>query len=193
MDLPDTIHLEESALDDVVVDIGGCGLEEDAKGGSKDVDGGGQDQDAENKGADGVDDVPLGFKIDYDGSDEDTQRLDEVSNYVDEGGLDIDVLFLSSSVSVLLIFMPHIVSSMGVPMALPTAMAVSVPPAPRASPMTMPMLVQSGTHHCVHCHSEARGEQHGLGVDLKVLVDHPTDDGDQQSRLGWLPENGEVH
>ena len=70
VDLPDALDGEERVLDDVVVDVRGGRLQQDAQGLAQYADGGGEHEDAEEEGADGVDEVPFRLEVDHDGCDE---------------------------------------------------------------------------------------------------------------------------
>ena len=53
-----------------MADAGGGGLHEDLQRVAEDGDGGGQDEDGEDEGADGVNDRPLRLEVDHQGSRE---------------------------------------------------------------------------------------------------------------------------
>ena len=73
VDLPDALDGEERVLDDVVVDVRGGRLQQDAQGLAQYADGCGEHEDAEEEGADGVDEVPFRLEVDHDGCDEDAK------------------------------------------------------------------------------------------------------------------------
>jgi len=100
VDLPDSLDGEEGALDDVVVDVGGGRLQQDAQGLAQDADGRGQHKEAEHEGADWVDDVPFWLEVDHDGGDEDAKGLKEVAHDVDEGCSHVDILLVGNFVGV---------------------------------------------------------------------------------------------
>ena len=70
VDLPDALDGEERVLHDVVVDVRGGRLQQDAQGLAQYANGGGEHEDAEEEGADGVDDRPLRLEVDHQGSRE---------------------------------------------------------------------------------------------------------------------------
>ena len=94
VDLFDAVNRHEDVLDNIVLDALWRAFHEHVERVLEDLDGGGEDEKAEDEGADWVDDDPGGVEVDDDGGHEDAERLEEVTDDVDEGGLDVDVLLV---------------------------------------------------------------------------------------------------
>ena len=72
MDCFDARHCQESVSDSGVADTNRSGLHDDRESVPEDADGGGQHQDAEDEGADGVNYHPAGLEVNYQGSNKNT-------------------------------------------------------------------------------------------------------------------------
>ena len=157
VDLPDALDGEERVLDDVVVDVRGGRLQQDAQGLAQYADGGGQHEDAEEEGADGVDEVPFRLEVDHNGCDEDAKGLEEVSNNVDEGSSHVDVLLVGNFMG-----MPAFLAmTMTIFCILGTTALICVyMSSTTTAAMTMAMLVQCRPHHNVNRHPDSRCDEH---------------------------------
>ena len=94
MDLLDAVDRHEDVLDNVVLDALRRALHEHVERVLEDLDGGGEDEETEDKGADGIDDDPGGLEVDDDGGHEDTEGLEKVADYVDESSFHVDVFLI---------------------------------------------------------------------------------------------------
>ena len=88
----DVGEVHEVGHDVVEADGAGAALHEDAHRVAHHVDGGAEDDEGEDDGADGVCHLQAGVDVDEDGGDEDADRLDEVAEDVDHGRADVEVL-----------------------------------------------------------------------------------------------------
>ena len=85
---------EELLRNFLIFDAQWCSLHEDVESVLEDLDGGGEDEETEDKGADGIDDDPGGLEVDDDGGHEDTEGLEKVADYVDESSFHVDVFLI---------------------------------------------------------------------------------------------------
>ena len=147
----DALNTQEGGFDQVVTDAGGRGLHQHLQRVPQDGDCGGEDQDGEDEGADGVNDGPVRFEVDDDRCSEHSERLEEVTDHMDECCLDIDVLL----VSIMSVTMFSIMTT--------------------SSSMTVTMLMKTGSHDDVDQDPQTRGDQHHLRLDLKLPGHQPDD------------------
>ena len=159
VDLPDALDGEERVLDDVVVDVRGGRLQQDAQGLAQDADGGGEHEDAEEEGADGVDEVPFRLEVDHDGCDEDAKGLEEISNNVDEGSSHVDVLLVGNFMGMPAFLVMTMTMTIFCILGTTASMCVSMSSSTTAA-MTMAMLVQCCPHHNVDRHPDSRSDEH---------------------------------
>lgn len=88
----DVGEVHEVGHDVVEADGAGAAFHEDAHRVAHHVDGGAEDDEGKDDGADGVGHLQAGVDVDEDGGDEDADRLDEVAEDVDHGRPDVEVL-----------------------------------------------------------------------------------------------------